>query len=187
MARIHTSSGIDMIQGKMNGRDTGYFYMRNGKQFYRTREETYQQNQSPRQKYNSEVFAYANAYMAQHYGTPEGKIRLETEFEAANHIGSNGKTYTIRQALRYRKNPREYANATFVFNVTLTDRNSVTLRSIDYSNPDTNGIEDMSGGLNVEGGGSKVEGYPVYDPQGRRLKAPQKGINIVSGRKLIVK
>ena len=45
----------------------------------------------------------------------------------------------------------------------------------------------MSGGLNVEGGGSKVEGYPVYDPQGRRLKAPQKGINIVSGRKLIVK
>ena len=100
---------------------------------------------------------------------------------------ANGKTYTIRQALRYRKNPREYANATFVFNVTLTDRNSVTLRSIDYSNPDTNGIEDMSGGLNVEGGGSKVEGYPVYDPQGRRLKAPQKGINIVSGRKLIVK
>ena len=108
MAEIHTTSAIDMIQGKMNGRDTGYFYMRNGKQFYRTREETYQQNQSPRQKYNSEVFAYANAYMAQHYGTSEGKIRLESEFEAANHIGSNGKTYTTPWAWKFNSLQFEY-------------------------------------------------------------------------------
>lgn len=67
--------------------------MRNGKQFFRTREETYQKNQSPKQKYNSEAFAYANAYMAQHYGTPETKAQLKAEFEASNHIGSNGKTY----------------------------------------------------------------------------------------------
>ena len=108
MAEIHTSSAIDMIQGKTNGRDTGYFYMRNGKQFYRTREETYQRNQSRKQKYNSEVFAYANAYMAQHYGTPEGKIRLETEFEAANHIGSNGKTYTTPWAWKFNSLQFEY-------------------------------------------------------------------------------
>lgn len=65
MSEIKTSSGIDDIHGKLQGTDSGYFYMRNGKQFFRTREETYQKNQSPKQKYNSEAFVYANAYMAQ--------------------------------------------------------------------------------------------------------------------------
>ena len=39
MSEIKTSSGIEQIHGKTNGRDSGYFYMRNGKQFYRTRED----------------------------------------------------------------------------------------------------------------------------------------------------
>ena len=53
MSEIIASSGIEQIHGKTNGRDSGYFYMRNGKQFYRTREENYQKNQSPRQQWNS--------------------------------------------------------------------------------------------------------------------------------------
>ena len=53
MSEIKTSSGIEQIHGKTNGLDSGYFYMRNGKQFYRTREENYQKNQSPRQQWNS--------------------------------------------------------------------------------------------------------------------------------------
>ena len=44
MSEIIASSGIEQIHGKTNGRDSGYFYMRNGKQFYRTREENYQKN-----------------------------------------------------------------------------------------------------------------------------------------------
>ena len=97
---------------------------------------------------------------------------------------TNGKTYTIRQALRYRKNPREYANATFVFNITLGEGEMVSLRTIDYTNPDTDGISE---GLPVDGAGTMADALPVYDLQGRRLKAPQKGINIVGGRKIIVK
>ena len=93
MAEIDPTSAIDMIHGKLKKSDPGYFYVRNGKQFYRTREETYQKNQSPKQKHNSAVFAYANAQMAQHSGTPEGKLQLKAEYEAAHHIGSNGKTY----------------------------------------------------------------------------------------------
>ena len=80
MAEINTTSAIDIVRGKFKKADKGYFYIRNGKQFYRDREETYQQNQSPKQKYNSEVFAYANAYMAQNYGTPERKAQLKAEF-----------------------------------------------------------------------------------------------------------
>ena len=108
MSKIKTSSGIDEIHGKFQGTDSGYFYMRNGKQFFRTREETYQKNQSPRQKWNSAAFSYANAQMAQHYGTPERKAQLKAEFEAANHIGSNGKNYGTPWAWKFNSLQFEY-------------------------------------------------------------------------------
>lgn len=108
MAEIEPTSAIDLIHGKLKGADPGYFYVRNGKQFYRDREETYQKNQSPKQKYNSEVFAYANAYMAEHYGTPEGKAQLKAEFEAAHQIGSNGKTYTTAWSWKFNSLQHEY-------------------------------------------------------------------------------
>lgn len=108
MAEIESTSAINTIRGKFQKRDKGYFYIRNGKQFYRDREETYQKNQSPKQKYNSEVFAYANAYMAEHYATPEGKLRLKAEFEAANHIGFNGKTYTTAWSWKFNSLQHEY-------------------------------------------------------------------------------
>jgi hypothetical protein len=108
MAEIDTSSAINQIHGKTNGKDSGYFYMRNGKQFYRTREETYQQHQSRKQEYNSKVFAYANAQMAQNYGTPEGKIRLAAEYEAAHHIGSSGKTYGTPWSWKFNSLQYEY-------------------------------------------------------------------------------
>ena len=108
MSKIETASAINKIHGKTNGMDSGYFYMRNGKQFYRTREETYQKNQSPKQKHNSAAFAYANAQMAQNYGTPEGKIRLAEEYEAALHIGSNGKKYTTPWSWKFNSLQFEY-------------------------------------------------------------------------------
>ena len=108
MAEINTTSAIDEVRGKFKKADKGYFYMRNGKQFYRDREETYQQKQSRRQEYNSKVFAYANAQMAQNYGTPEGKIRLAAEFEAAHHIGSSGKTYGTPWSWKFNSLQFEY-------------------------------------------------------------------------------
>lgn len=60
MARISTENPVESIKGKLGGTSSGYFYMRNGKQFYRTHEENYQQNQSLRQKWNSAAFAYAH-------------------------------------------------------------------------------------------------------------------------------
>ena len=94
MSEIVTSSGIDRIHGKLQKRDDGYFYVRNGKQFFRSREENYQKNQSPRQKWNSEAFAYANRELAKLRATPELEAQLQSCYEAANHVASNGKTYT---------------------------------------------------------------------------------------------
>ena len=108
MSEIKTSSGIDEIHGKFQGTDSGYFYMRNGKQFFRTREETYQKNQSPKQKYNSDAFSYANSYMAQHYGTSETKTQLKAEFESAHHIASNGKTYSTPWSWKFNSLQHEY-------------------------------------------------------------------------------
>ena len=111
MAQIETASAINQIHGKTNGKDSGYFYMRHGKQFYRTREETYQQNQSPKQKYNSAAFAYANTQMAEHYGTPEAKVQLTAEFEAADHIASNGMPYKTPWAWKFNSLQYEYKQA----------------------------------------------------------------------------
>ena len=111
MARIENASSINQVHGKTNGLDSGYFYMRNGKQFYRTRDESYQKHQSPRQKYNSQAFAYANAYMAQHYGTPETKLQLKSEFEAAHHIGSNGKTYITPWSWKFNSLQHDWKSA----------------------------------------------------------------------------
>jgi len=96
---------------------------------------------------------------------------------------TDGKTYTIRQALRYRKTPREYANATFVFNITLGDATNVSLRSIDYTNPDTDGIVTYQ----MTQRPNDTANRPVYDLQGRRVESgqPKKGLYIVDGRKTI--
>lgn len=108
MAEIETTSAIDIVRGKFKKADKGYFYIRNGKQFYRDREETYQKNQSPKQKYNSEVFAHANRQLALLKSSPESEAQLNAEFEAAKHIASNGKTYTTVWAWKFNSLLYEY-------------------------------------------------------------------------------
>ena len=108
MAEIETTSAIDIVRGKFKKADKGYFYIRNGKQFYRDREETYQKNQSPKQKYNSEAFAYANRQLALLKASSESEAQLNVEYEAANHIASNGKTYRTLWAWKFNSLLYEY-------------------------------------------------------------------------------
>lgn len=107
MARIIASSGIEQIHGKTYNRDRGYYYTRNGRQFYRERDEDYQKNQSPRQKWNSAAFKYANSQLKLLTST-EAKAQLEADFEAAHHVASNGKTYTTVRAWKYNSLIHEY-------------------------------------------------------------------------------
>ena len=108
MSKVTTSSGIEQIHGKTYGLDRGYFYMRNGKQFYRERDEDYQQNQSPRQKWNSEAFAYANRELARLRATPELEAQLRSEYETADHLASNGKTYSTVWAWKFNSLLHDY-------------------------------------------------------------------------------
>ena len=109
MSQIITSSGIDIIRGKTDKRSRGYFYQSKttGKQFYRERDETYQQNQSSRQKWNSAAFKYANSQIKL-LASPEAKAQLVADFEAAQHIASNGKTYATPRAWKFNSLIHDY-------------------------------------------------------------------------------
>lgn len=111
MSEIITSSGIDIIRGKFQKSDAGYFYIRNGKQFYRTRVEDYQKNQSPRQKWNSAAFKYAHQQLHILMSDPASVKQLNAEYEAANHIASNGKSYTTLRAWKFNSLLHEYKQA----------------------------------------------------------------------------
>ncbi len=89
----------------------------------------------------------------------------------------NGSKYTIRQALRYRTADNHYAVATFVFNITTGPVASVTLTNIDYQAETA--INDAQR--------STFSVQRVYDLQGRRFSQPRHGLNIMGGRKVLVK
>ena len=90
-----------------------------------------------------------------------------------------GSQYTIRQTLRYRKNPN-YANANFVFHITIGgSAPSVTLRSVEYTDPGIMAVGAISHQPSAKG--------RVCNLQGQQLSAPQKGMNIIDGRKILIK
>ena len=101
MAVIETSDPINHISGKLSGNSSGYFYTRNGKQFYRVREEGYQAKQSPRQKWNSAAFAYAHKQLHAIEADAELTAQMQAEYKAAKHIATNGKAYTTAYAWKF--------------------------------------------------------------------------------------
>lgn len=108
MAKIEPISAIEQIHGKLHRTDLGYFYVKHGKQFYRTREEKYQVNQSPRQKWNSAAFAYAHKQLHNIEASPESKKIMETEYIASKGLASNGKTYSTAHAWKFNSLLHEY-------------------------------------------------------------------------------
>ena len=122
------------------------------------------------------VCPYANGYVYSELATGNWTFYL------GQYPGrcAEGSSYTVRQALRYRKNAREYAQANFTFNITVGgNAPSVSLRTIDYANPDTEGIQA------TQTDGQK-DSSEVYDLLGHRLNEPQRGLNIIDGRKVVV-
>lgn len=74
--------------GKTSKHAKGYHYEVGGQHYYRERKENYQQNQSPRQKWNSLAFKYAHQQL-QALNTPEGKQQMEQAWSNANKLIGN--------------------------------------------------------------------------------------------------
>ena len=111
MAKIRTNNPVESIQGKLGYTDSGYFYMRNGKQFYRTREENYQQNQSPRQKWNSAAFAYAHKQLRAIESDALQTAQMNADYDTAKHLAPNGKSYPTAHAWKFNCLVHEYKQA----------------------------------------------------------------------------
>ena len=89
------------------------------------------------------VSSYANGYVYSEF-TPSS-----FSFNLGQYPGrsAEGKSYTIRQALRYRKNPKEYAQANFIFNITVGGTAATaSLKSIEYKD-----TRPITGDVNQDG------------------------------------
>lgn len=111
MAKIGTANPVESVQGKLTSKDSGYFYMRNGKQFYRTREENYQQNQSPRQKWNSAAFAFAHKQLRAIESDALQTAQMNADYAATKHLAPNGKSYPTAHAWKFNCLIHEYKQA----------------------------------------------------------------------------
>ena len=128
------------------------------------------------------VSSYANGYVFSEF-SPSSLVFSLGQYPGKS---ANGSKYTIRQALVY-KNGSKTATAKFIFNITIGGDVNVSLRSIEYTDPSTVGIQQM------ENGERKVENDGIYDLSGRRVSTSSvpavlpKGIYIVNGKKVVVK
>ena len=129
---------------------------------------------------DGKVSSYGNGYVYSEYNANSQTFTIG-QFPGKV---SNGETYRIAQALKYRKTSKYIATAKFVFNITL-DANTTEckLRSVEYSDP--TGIRGVSaaneqGSYRVFG----INGIEVSDKDADRL-AP--GIYIVNHKKIMVK
>lgn len=103
MAEVIPADFIQELHGKISSTSSGYFYMskKTGKMYYRGREEGYQKNQSPRQKWNSAAFAYAHKELHAIEADAELTAKMEEEYKAAKHKAPNGKEYTTAHAWKF--------------------------------------------------------------------------------------
>ena len=85
---------VRYYHGKMSKNDPGYFYVtQKGEQYFRKREEKYQRNQSPRQKWNSLAFGYAHKKIRQLWSSDELIEQVNQEWQNAHKIGPNNRPY----------------------------------------------------------------------------------------------
>jgi hypothetical protein len=103
MAQVIPADFIHELHGKMSGKSNGYFYMskKTGKMYFRSREEGYQKNQSPRQKWNSAAFAYAHKQLHAIESDIELTAQMNAEYNAAKGKAPNGITYTTAYAWKF--------------------------------------------------------------------------------------
>lgn len=117
MAEVIPADFIHELHGKMSSTSNGYFYMskKTGKMYFRSREEGYQKNQSPRQKWNSAAFAYAQKELHAIEANAELTAQMEADYKTAKHKAPNGKEYATAHAWKFnsllwewkRENPYE--------------------------------------------------------------------------------
>ncbi len=92
MAKITNTHPTREIHGKLSSKDDVYFYTNAaGKQLARKRIEDYQQNRSPKQRWNNLAFAYAHQQMPTAFANDEAKKQVISDWKDAHKLAPNGK------------------------------------------------------------------------------------------------
>lgn len=92
MAHCSDSETYQHIRGKVSRKDDGYFYVVNGKQFFRKRDEAYHAHQSPKQRWLSAAFAYGQQQAKAQLSDSSLSAAIMTAYREARHK-ANGKQY----------------------------------------------------------------------------------------------
>lgn len=103
MAQVIPADFIQELHGKISSTSNGYFYMsrKTGKMYFRSREEEYQKNQSPRQKWNSAAFAYAHKQLHAIEANAELTAQMEEDFKTTQGKAPNGKAYATAHVWKF--------------------------------------------------------------------------------------
>ena len=92
--KVKNAAPAQFMHGKPSKDSNGYYYVTpTHKQKYRERQEIYQQNQSPRQKWNSLAFADAHKQIQVLWKNPEQVELITQQWKDAMRIGPNNRTY----------------------------------------------------------------------------------------------
>ncbi len=91
---VTNDSPVRLLHGKTEKSSKGYYYVTpRGKQKYRNREETYQQKQSPKQKWNSLAFSEAHKQMLILWADEEQVAQITQAWKDAMHRGPKDRIY----------------------------------------------------------------------------------------------
>jgi len=100
--KVQPANPAQLLHGKMSKNDPGYFFVTpKGKQKYRTREETYQQNQSPRQKWNSRAFSEAHKQLNALWKIPAQIAQITQDWKDSMRFGPNNRVYDDAKAWKF--------------------------------------------------------------------------------------
>ena len=110
MAKVTNRPHVEHMHGKVKKHSDEYYYVVHGQQYARARQETYQRNQSPMQKWNSASFAYAHQEI-QKLTTPEAIDAYTQEWHAALKIGPNGRPYANAKSWKFASLKQDWRNA----------------------------------------------------------------------------
>ena len=92
MANILNIDPVQKIHGKLSSKDDVYFYTNAaGKQLARRREENYQQNRTPKQRWNNLAFTYAHQQMPIAFADNATTQQVIDAWKTAHKLAPNGK------------------------------------------------------------------------------------------------
>ena len=142
MAHVENELPVHLMHGKLEKKSRGYYYVTpDGKQKYRTREENYQQNRSPKQKWHTASFVWAHQQIGLLWQDPQQRKQVEADWKQAMRLTPDGKRYPDPKGWRFamfqmqwkEEHPYETWYADYLQNITETaERKTAAADTSDY-------------------------------------------------------